>query len=38
MTENEANIYKGYHETNTEHFYRWEKAQSQRYFEYRKKW
>ena len=33
-----ANIYKGYHEVVTDHFYKWEKAQSKRYFEYRKKW
>jgi len=34
----EANIFKGYHEVRTEHFYKWEKSQSKRYFEYRKKW
>ena len=34
----EANIYKGYHEVNTDHFFKWEKSQSERYFEYRKKW
>ncbi len=38
MEQVKADIFKGYHETNTEHFYRWEKAQSERYFEYRKKW
>ena len=36
--ESKANIYKGYHEARTPHYYKWEKAQSTRYFEYRKKW
>ena len=38
METSKANIYKGYHEVVTDHFYKWEKAQSKRYFEYRKKW
>jgi len=38
MDTSKANIYKGYHEVVTDHFYKWEKAQSKRYFEYRKKW
>tara|TARA_B110000014_G_scaffold157889_1_gene111013 strand:+ start:611 stop:1657 length:1047 start_codon:yes stop_codon:yes gene_type:complete len=36
--ESKADIYKGYHEARTPHYYAWEKAQSTRYFEYRKKW
>lgn len=36
--ENKADIYKGYHEVVTDHFYKWERSQSERYFEYRKKW
>ena len=38
MEQNGANIYEGYHEVVTDHYYKWEKAQSKRYFEYRKKW
>ena len=38
MEQTEANIFKGYHEVVTDHFYNWEKAQSKRYFEYRQKW
>jgi len=33
-----ANIYLGYKEFRTDHYNKWEKAQSERYFEYRKKW
>lgn len=33
-----ANIFQGYTEIHTEHYYKWEAAQSQRYFEYRRKW
>ena len=33
-----ANIFQGYTEFKNEHYYKWEKKQSQRYFEYRKKW
>ena len=36
--ESKADIYKGYHETRDSHYYKWEKAQSARYFEYRKQW
>ena len=38
MSITKANIYKGYHEVVTDHYYKWEKSQSKRYFEYRKKW
>lgn len=33
-----ANIFLGYKEFRTEHYNKWEKSQSKRYFEYRKKW
>ena len=33
-----ANIFQGYTEFHNEHYYKWEKAQSEKYFEYRKKW
>ena len=33
-----ANIFLGYKEIRTEHYNKWEKAQSERYFEYRRKW
>lgn len=33
-----ADIFLGYKEFRTEHYNKWEKAQSNRYFEYRKKW
>ena len=36
--ESTADINKGYHEARNDHYYAWEKAQSARYFEYRKKW
>ena len=36
--EQSAEIYKGYNEAYTDHYYKWEKAQSEKYFEYRKKW
>ena len=36
--ERTATAYKGYNEIVTEHYAKWEKAQSERYFEYRKKW
>jgi len=36
--ERTANIFQGYKEFRTEHYNKWERAQSQRYFEYRKKW
>ena len=35
MSITKANIYKGYHEVVTDHYYKWEKSQSKRYFEYR---
>lgn len=38
MVENVANVYKGYNELYGEHYYKWEHAQSAKYFEYRKKW
>ena len=33
-----ANIFQGYTEIHNEHYYKWESAHSQRYFEYRRKW
>lgn len=36
--ERTATAYKGYNEIVTDHYAKWEKAQSKRYFEYRKKW
>lgn len=33
-----SDIYKGYDEIYSEHYGKWEAAQSKRYFEYRKKW
>jgi len=33
-----ADIFLGYKEFRTEHYNKWEKSQSERYFEYRKKW
>jgi radical SAM protein with 4Fe4S-binding SPASM domain len=36
--ERESDIYKGYNEIYSEHYGKWEAAQSKRYFEYRKKW
>lgn len=36
--EKQADIYKGYHEVVTNHFFEWEKSQSDKYREYRKKW
>lgn len=33
-----ANIFQGYTEVRSAHYYRWEKTQSQRYSEYRRKW
>ena len=36
--EQSAEIYKGYNEVCSDHYFKWEKSQSQRYFEYRKKW
>lgn len=33
-----ANIFQGYTEIHNEHYYKWEASQSQRYFEYRRKW
>jgi len=38
MQEPKANIFQGYSEIHSDHYYKWEQAQSQRYFEYRKKW
>lgn len=36
--ERSAEIYKGYNEVYSDHYFRWEKAQSEKYSEYRKKW
>jgi MoaA/NifB/PqqE/SkfB family radical SAM enzyme len=36
--ERKANIFQGYSEFHNEHYFKWEKKQSQKYFEYRKKW
>ncbi len=33
-----ADVFLGYKEFRTEHYNKWEKSQSKRYFEYRKKW
>lgn len=34
----ETDIFLGYKEFRTEHYNKWEKSQSERYFEYRRKW
>ncbi|MBA4717716.1 MAG: radical SAM protein [Nitrosopumilus sp.] len=36
--EQKTDIFLGYKEFRTEHYNKWEKSQSKRYFEYRKKW
>ena len=36
--EKNADVFLGYKEFRTEHYNKWEKSQSTRYFEYRKKW
>ncbi len=36
--ESKTNTIRGYSEFRNSHYYKWEKAQSERYFEYRKKW
>lgn len=36
--ERKANIFQGYTEIHSDHYYKWEHSQSMRYFEYRKKW
>lgn len=38
LLKSKANIFQGYTEIRTDHYYKWEKAQSKKYFEYRKKW
>ena len=38
MEKRSADIFLGYKEFRTKHYSKWEKAQSKRYFEYRKKW
>lgn len=38
MLEPKADIFQGYTEIRTEHYYKWEKTRSERYFEYREKW
>ena len=38
MEKRSADIFLGYKEFRTKHYNKWEKAQSKRYFEYRKKW